>query len=201
MIVPPEPGDLKAFAQRIVRLLEVAPVRYAICGSLAVMEYSEPRLSLDVDIMVVADAAQLGRFVVAVGECGWYVTPMDVILEQLLPRGRPFNVIDGESGSKADIYPVPDAGLHGSALHRRRERVWDVASGETAWFLSPEDVILFKLDFYRQGGEVSQKHPADIAKMIAVMGGDLDTAYVERWATDLQVLDLWRRLWRLKNGD
>ena len=80
-------------------------------------------------------------------------------------------------------------------MQRRRERVWEVASGETAWFLAPEDVILFKLQFYRKGGEVSQKHPIDIAKMLVVVGSELDVDYIERWAADLGLLDLWRRLW------
>jgi len=73
--------------------------------------------------------------------------------------------------------------------------VWDAAIGATAWFLSPEDVILFKLVYYRRGGQVAQKHPRDIAKMIAVSGEAFDPDYIERWARDLGVLELWRTLW------
>jgi hypothetical protein len=61
-------------------------------------------------------------------------------------------------------------------------------------------VILFKLRHYRQGGEVAQKHPADIAKMLEVMADDLDADNIERWAEAIAVLDLWRALWRLSRG-
>jgi hypothetical protein len=47
MIRPPDPEDLKAFATRVVGLLESTGIPYAVCGSLAAMEYSEPRLSID----------------------------------------------------------------------------------------------------------------------------------------------------------
>jgi hypothetical protein len=44
---------------------------------------------------------------------------------------------------------------------------------------------------------VSQKHPADIAKILEVMAAQLEVAYIERWAARIGVLDLWRRLWQL----
>ena len=191
MIRPPDPDDLKAFATRVIGLLESSGVAYAVCGSLAAMEYSEPRLSIDVDLMVTADSTQLAGIVAVVEECGFYVTPLEVIIEQLIPAGQPLNIIDGYSGAKADIYPVSAVGLSGSAMRRRRQRIWDAQSGKTAWFLSPEDVILYKLLYYRLGEEISQKHPADVVKMIGVVGGDLDVPYVERWADQLGIRDLW----------
>ncbi|MBK7779251.1 MAG: hypothetical protein IPJ58_00395 [Ardenticatenia bacterium] len=191
MIRPPDPEDLKAFATRVVSLLESTGLPYAVCGSLAAMEYSEPRLSIDVDLMVTADSAQLAGIVAAVEEWGLYITPLEVIIEQLIPAGQPLNIIDGASGAKADIYPVTGQGLSGAAMNRRRQRVWDVQSGTSAWFLSPEDVILYKLMYYRMGEEISQKHPADVVKMIGVVGGDLDVPYIERWADQLGIRDLW----------
>jgi len=41
------------------------------------------------------------------------------------------------------------------------------------------------------GEEISQKHPADVVKMIGVVGGDLDVPYIERWADQLGIRDLW----------
>jgi hypothetical protein len=200
MIRPPEPDDLSSFARSVIRLLDDRQLAYAICGSLAAMEYSEPRLSIDVDLMVLAAPEELAGFVHDVERWGIYVTPLEVILSEMIPLGRPFNIIDGRSGSKADVYPVTRTGLAGSAMSRRRRRIWDSESGEQAWFLSPEDVILFKLQHYRLGGEVAQKHPADIARMLAVLSDDLDTGYIERWAGELSVADLWLGLWRLHRG-
>jgi len=55
--------------------------------------------------------------------------------------------------------------------------------------------ILYKLSYYRLSGEVSQKHPIDISQMLAVIGASLDIAYVEHWASEIGVADLWRALW------
>ena len=194
MIRPPEPEDLKAFSERIFRLFEDLEITYAICGSFAAMEYSEPRLSIDVDMMVITKPAKLVAFVTAVEAWGVYVPPVEVLVEQIIPQGQPFNVIDGASGSKVDIYPATNSGLHQSAMRRRRDRTWDIHTGQTAWFLAPEDVILFKLEFYQRGGEVSQKHPADIAKILKVSAEDMDFDYLEDWAGRIGVLDLWHRV-------
>jgi hypothetical protein len=195
MIRPPEPDDLRAFTGRIVELLEDCEVPYAICGSMAAMEYSEPRLSIDVDLMVLIETDQLLNFTRTVADWGYYVTPPEVIFSEMIPLGRPFNVIDGSSGARADIYPVTPTGLAGSAMQRRSQRTWDLRNAQTAWFLSAEDVILYKLRQYRAGGEVAQKHPIDIIKMLAAMATSLDTAYITRWASELAVSDLWQRLW------
>lgn len=196
MIRPPEPEDLQGFARALVALLDDLGIPYAIGGSVAAMEYGEPRLTIDIDFMVDAGRDQLVAFVDAVGEWDLYVTPIEVIVETDLPHDLPFNVVDGATGTRADVYVVRRGhGLGASAMSRRQRRVWDLATGAEAWFLAPEDVILFKLLYFRRGGLVAQKHPRDIAKMTAIVGPDLDVAYVERWARELQLLDLWRALW------
>jgi hypothetical protein len=171
---PVSPDDLRGFNRRLIDALEKLGVVYAIGGSVAAMIYSEPRLTIDVDLMIAAS--------------------LDIV-ETSLPYGLPFNVIDGSLGAKADLYIAKSVGLDASAMARRRRLPWDTQSGAEAWFLSPEDVILYKLRYYRQGGEVSQKHPIDIAKMLGVMDSELDTAYIELWAKEIDVADLWQALW------
>ena len=109
----------------------------------------------------------------------------------------PFNIIDGTIGTKADLYIVKNTGLDALAMARRRRLIWDrnVERGAEAWFLSPEDVILYKLSYYRQGGEVAQKHPTDIANMLNLIGSQLDLAYLAQWAAEIGVADLWQALW------
>ncbi len=194
MIRPPEPGDLQAFARAVIALLDVLDIPYAIGGSVAAMEYGEPRLTLDIDLMVDAGRPQLAALVEAIERWDLYITPLEVILESDVPYGKPFNIIDGGTGSRADCYVVRRTGLDPVAMGRRQNRMWDLASGSHAWFLAPEDVILFKLVYYRDGGLVARKHPIDIAKIIAITGADLDTDYLEQWAARLEVLDLWQAL-------
>lgn len=192
---PAAPDDLRSFNHRLIDALEKIGVVYAIGGSVAAMIYSEPRLTIDVDLMIAASPDKIGQLVKEVQSWQIYISPLEAIIETSLPYGLPFNVIDGSLGAKADLYIAKSSGLDAAAMTRRRRLSWDTQSGTEAWFLSPEDVILYKLSYYRQGGEVAQKHPIDIAKMLAVIGPELDTAYIETWANEIGVADLWYALW------
>jgi hypothetical protein len=191
---PISPEDQRGFNLGLIAALEELGVTYAIGGSVAAMMYSEPRLTIDVDIMIDAPLVQLGQLVKEVQSWQVYISPLEAIAETSIPYGLPFNIIDGTIGTKADLYIVKHIGLDVSALARRRKLTWDKQTGAQAWFLSPEDVILYKLSYYRQGGEVSQKHPNDIAKMLNIIGSELDTAYIDHWAVEIGVADLWQAL-------
>ena len=180
---------------RLVTTLEALDVTYAIDGSVAAMMYSEPRFTIDVDLMVSAPLKQINQLVREVQSWQIYITSFKAIVETNLPGGLPFNIIDGTIGTKADLYIAKNSGLDASAMARRRKLVWDREIGTAAWFLSPEAVILYKLIYYRHGGEVAQKHPTDIAKMLDVIGAELDLVYLSHWATDIDVADLWQALW------
>ena len=192
---PISPDDQRGFNHRLMATLEELGVVYAIGGSVAAMMYSQPRLTIDVDVMVSAPLRQLSQLVQAVQSWQVYITPLENIIETNLPYGLPFNIIDGTIGTKADLYIAKNTGLDASAMARRRRLVWDRETGAEAWFLSPEDVILYKLSYYRQGGEVAQKHPTDIANMLGLIGSKLDLAYLTHWATEIGVADLWQALW------
>jgi hypothetical protein len=54
---------------------------------------------------------------------------------------------------------------------------------------SAEDILLAKLQWYRMGGEVSERQWSDIAGILAV-NSELDAAYLRTWAVRLGVEDL-----------
>jgi hypothetical protein len=189
------PDDQRGFYQRLIEVLEKLEIPYAIGGSVAAMVYSEPRLTIDIDVMLDAQPRDLKRLTDEISAWQIYVSPLETILETSIPHGLPFNVMDGALGTKADFYVAKSSGVDAAAMARRRRMTWDTQTGSEAWFLSPEDVILYKLSYYRLGGEVSQKHPIDISKMLAVLGAGLDLAYIEHWAKEIGVADLWQALW------
>ena len=59
-----------------------------------------------------------------------------------------------------------------------------------AWFASPEDVILKKLLYFREGG--SEKHLRDIAGVIKVQTDKLDREYLAKWIKELGVESEWQ---------
>jgi len=73
---------------------------------------------------------------------------------------------------------------------RRRK----LPKGETAIkqlaFVSPEDIILLKLDWYKQSDCVSERQLADIQGVLTNQNQSLDFEYLKNWAKKLGVLDL-----------
>jgi hypothetical protein len=71
-----------------------------------------------------------------------------------LEHGRSFNVIHYRSSYKFDIFPVTGDRYQQVQFGRRRYEISSVFTGEPLELAvsSPEDVILSKLRWYRQGG-------------------------------------------------
>jgi len=56
--------------------------------------------------------------------------------------------------------------------------------------LSPEDVVLAKLEWFRLGGEVSERQWRDVLGVMKTQQGILDVVYLREWAGRLEVADL-----------
>jgi hypothetical protein len=72
----------------------------------------------------------------------------------------------------------------------RRQTLQSDPGARTFLFAGPEDVVLAKLEWYRAGGEVSERQWSDIVGVLKGQGTALDTEYLRRWATALVVADL-----------
>jgi glutamine synthetase len=58
--------------------------------------------------------------------------------------------------------------------------------------VGPEDVIIKKMEYYREGG--SEKYLRDIRGILSVSGEGLDVSYVERWAARKGLTEIWRAI-------
>ena len=91
---------------------------------------------------------------------------------------------------KVDVF-LPKPRLYSQQQMERRVR--QPLSPELArqvYFSSAEDSVLSKLEWYRLGGEVSDRQWRDILGVIKTQGERLDLAYLRQWATVLNVVDL-----------
>jgi len=151
-------------------------------GSVASTMYGEPRFTNGVDIVVRMDAAQATAFCRQFGDADWYVSE-DAALDAVRRRGQ-FNLIHVPSGYKVDLMVASDDDFNRSRFERVRAVTMHDGSSEP--FAAPEDVILKKLEYFREGG--SEKHLRDIRSIIAVQGADrIDWDYLESWARRLGV--------------
>jgi len=181
------PGWIELFVAR----LEILGLPYMVTGSVASMVYGEPRLTLDVDLVIELDAEHASHFLAAFPEEEFYRPPLEVVRAECNrdTRGH-FNLIHHATGMKADVYVASRDDLHVWGLaHRRRLRFGD----GTLALAPPEYVILRKLEFWREGG--SQKHIRDVRGMLAA-DLPLDHAFLD---AELQRRGL-EAGWRLATG-
>src|SRR5262249_26642847 len=150
-------------------------VTYAITGSVASNVWGVPRLTHDVDILVVLPADQVAR--VAAALAGPYYLSEDAVRDAV-QSGSMFNVLDTSSGLKADFWVSAGDPFSQSMLSRRRRVA--IAPGREAYVGSPEDILLHKLVWNKI--TPSERQLADAAGIAAVQGSHLDLAYLRGWA-------------------
>jgi len=167
--------------------LEQAGVPYMVTGSVASMIYGEPRLTLDVDLVIEIDEPHIDALCGAFPLEEFYCPPADVIrLESRRPRRGHFNIIQHSTGLRADVYTVGRDPLHHWAMSQRRSLA---VEGNSLHVAPPEYVILRKLEYYREGQ--SQKHIDDIRGMLSHSSDEIDFAFVEQKVSDMDLHHEW----------
>lgn len=157
-----------------------------IVGSVAAMVYGEPRLTHDMDLVIDILPKDAVKFEPLFPLAEFYCPPREVLVSEIVHRGQ-FNLIHHDTGLKIDLM-VRKESEHSLVEFNRRRKVpfWH---GFEAYLASPEDVIIKKLDFYRQGG--SEKHLTDIRGILGETA--IDDAYLAEWVTKLGLLTEWQK--------
>ncbi len=180
-----EPDLIELF----VRPLTQEGIRYFVSGSVAAMLYGEPRVTLDIDLVIFLRLDNIARLAHLFPAPTFYLPPAEVIaLEAARERRGHFNIIHVGSGLKADFYTANRDELHAWAFrHAKQYPIGDL----TVTLAPAEYVIVRKLEYYREGG--SEKHLRDIRGMMAVSGDQIDQAGLREWVTRRGVEAEWEK--------
>ena len=171
----------------VTKVFEKLGVPYLIGGSLASTLYGMVRTTQDSDIIAQMRPEHIQPFVSAL-DSEFYVD-QEMIAESV-QRHSSFNIIHRETMFKVDVFiPSPRPFLR-SQLSRAQVQTFTFESQMSARFASPEDTILSKLEWYRMGGEVSDRQWRDVLGVLKTRSGGLDLDYLREWAADLKVSDL-----------
>jgi hypothetical protein len=171
----------------VTDVFEKLGVAYLIGGSLASTLYGLVRTTQDSDIIAEMRLEHLQPFVSAL-QAEFYIDEESIA--EAVRHNSSFNIIHRETMFKVDIFiPRPRPFLR-SQLTRAKRQTFSLETEISAKFASPEDTILSKLEWYRMGGEVSDRQWRDILGVLKTQAGGLDLDYLHNWAGELKVADL-----------
>src|SRR3990172_9148380 len=148
----------------VVRAFESLDIPYMITGSHASAYYGEPRFTRDIDIVAELEEAQVDEFVKYFPADEFYCDK-DMIKAEIKRQGQ-FNIIHAASGLKIDIILTKATPFSKTEFSRRKREM--LFGDREASFATPEDVIIKKMDFYKEGG--SEKHLRDITGILKISG-------------------------------
>jgi len=174
----------------VVESMEKLGIPYLIGGSLASSIHGIARATRDAGI--IADIQEKHAEVLADGLKDRFYVDTEMIKEAIRHRSF-FNFIHLDSMFKIDVYILRQDAFSKEEFKRRKRIVVNLSPEKTAYVATPEDTILSKLEWFRMGGEVSDRQWNDVLGILKVQRGRLDMDYLQRWAGELNLADLFKR--------
>jgi hypothetical protein len=180
--------DVLASLGPVVAVLEALEVAHYVGGSLASSTHGTPRSTLDVDLVADLRPEHVQRFVELLAS-GFYLD--EGRIKDAVARRRSFNLIHLDSMFKVDIFVSKGQPFDQSALARAQYHpLGPDPAARPVRVASPEDTILAKLEWYRSGGETSERQWSDVLGVLRTKREALDRVYLEEQADGLGIRDL-----------
>ncbi len=174
--------------------LEALGIDYQITGSVASSAYGIARATLDVDIVADLREQHVSDLIMRLQK-HYYVDEERV--HDAVRRRSSFNAIHLSTMLKVDVFILKARSYDQVAFGRsRKDTLVESENARRFALASPEDLILNKLEWYRQGGEVSERQWRDVVGIFKVQRQELDAEYLRRWAADLGLEELLQRAGR-----
>jgi hypothetical protein len=167
--------------------LERTGIRYAIGGSWASTAFGEPRFTNDVDILGDFTEENVERLVDCLPET-FYLDTEEAL--KAIRHGRSFNAIYMPIAFKFDFFPASAFALGTEELDRAIYLSDTGLAKAPTPFVTPEDILLAKLFWFKSGHEASEVQWRDIQGIARNCGNVLDCRYMQRAAMKLGVGDL-----------
>jgi hypothetical protein len=112
------------------------------------------------------------------------------MIAEAINRNASFNLIHRESMFKVDVFVPQMRPFVKEEISCARRQVLAKEPRVEALVSTAEDTVLAKLEWYRMGGEVSERQWRDVLGILTVQEGNVDLDYLRHWANELNVSDL-----------
>lgn len=160
-------------------------VAYRIGGSVASSALGVARSTLDVDLVANLQPAHARPLCELLGT-GYYAD--ETAVREAIERRSCFNAIHLATMIKIDVFILKTGHFDVASFGRCRRDA--LGALEDVAFCTAEDMILRKLQWYHDGGRVSERQWADVLGLLRVQRDGLDWTYLTHWASGLGLSDL-----------
>ncbi len=183
----PEPIRI---VHKVISAFDQLDIPYLVGGSLASAVHGLIRSTLDADLIAEVKPDQV-LSLCGLLEKDFYIDP-EMILDAIIHRTS-FNLIHIETMFKVDIFLLKNRQFDRNEMERRSLQPFGDSSDEPVYVSTAEDIILAKLEWYRLGGEMSDRQWRDIQGILKIKANQLDFDYLKEWSSKLSVNDLLQR--------
>ncbi len=174
----------------VIAALEELGIPYYIGGSIASGVHGMYRATADMDIVADMREDQVANFVRLLPDT---LYADDHMIRDAIHHRSSFNVLDSASGFKVDVFISKGRPFERSQFERRNTVPLTTLGERTIYVSGAEGTVLAKLEWYRKGGEISDRQWTDILGILKVKAADTDLAYLRHWAPTIGVADLLER--------
>lgn len=183
-------SDLVAALRPVTEAFDALGVRYYLGGSVASSAHGIARASLDADLVAALEPEHVDALVARLASA--YYIPEDRLRSAVAARTS-CNLIHLATMFKIDVFVSKGRPFDREAAARARLQALDEAEDAPLFpVASPEDIVLAKLEWFRLGGETSERQWWDVLGVLRV-AEDADRAYLRQWAATLSLTDLLER--------
>jgi len=176
--------------ERLVDVLDDLGIRYAIGGSVASALYGTVRFTRDADISTEPFSHVADRLYELLKD-EFYVSRE--AMEGALRSHGSFNIIHFETAFKIDLFIHGPSEFEGRLLDRRRMLKLADISRRDVCVVSPEDIVLLKLRWFKQTDCTSERQWNDVLGVLRVQRESLDFDYLTGSAKELGLEGLLER--------
>ena len=165
--------------------LEKAGIPYMVTGSMAANFYAVPRMTRDIDLVIELSERDVDR-VTRLFQQEYYID-RDMVQRAVRDYAM-FNMIHNALVVKVDCVVRKETEYRREEFARRRAVS---VAGRRVFIVSPEDLILSKLDWAKESR--SQMQLDDVRNLLRSVQG-LDTAYLNQWIERLGLATLYQEV-------